>query len=472
MSGNLKKNAYWVSLGQFLQMALALAVVPVATRYLGDERFGVYSLAGVLMYFVFLFNDLGLNTYFTREVARDTAQAQRWFAQAMSLKLATLFPALLVLAVLWFLPALNTEARWAVVIFCGYGILSSFFQLSFAVFRAYERMGYETFILVVEKFITSGFGIALLVQGYGLLWFCGVFLVGGAVSLALSLFLIHKKFFPLQFSLEPEFSRTLLRQALPFGLSMFLINVYDRIDILMLTAMANASEVGLYAAVYKLLSLTNLVPTILVTALFPALSREAALGSEEAARIFTKGLKYLTFLALPMIAGAMVLAEELVVFMFGAEFQKAAPALQILSWVSGILFLNIFLATILTAANYQKKLVLVQICGLLTNISLNWYLIPKYSFVGAALATLATEGLVFVFCLFFAMIRITRLLELSFIPKALLATAGMIAFCLFAREYNFLLVLAGATVVYFVLLYAVRGFRFAELLLTRAEAKG
>ena len=469
MSGNLKKNAYWVSLGQFLQMALALAVVPVATRYLGDERFGVYSLAGVLMYFVFLFNDLGLNTYFTREVARDTAQAQRWFAQAMSLKLATLFPALLVLAVLWFLPALNTEARWAVVIFCGYGILSSFFQLSFAVFRAYERMGYETFILVVEKFITSGFGIALLVQGYGLLWFCGVFLVGGAVSLALSLFLIHKKFFPLQFSLEPEFSRTLLRQALPFGLSMFLINVYDRIDILMLTAMANASEVGLYAAVYKLLSLTNLVPTILVTALFPALSREAALGSEEAARIFTKGLKYLTFLALPMIAGAMVLADELVVFMFGAEFQKAAPALQILSWVSGILFLNIFLATILTAANYQKKLVLVQICGLLANISLNWYLIPKYSFVGAALATLATEGLVFVFCLFFAMIRITRLLEFSFIPKALLATAGMIAFCLFAREYNFLLVLAGATVVYFVLLYAVKGFRFAELLLTRAE---
>lgn len=469
MSGNLKKNAYWVSLGQFLQMALALAAVPVATRYLGDEQFGVYSLASVLMYFVFLFNDLGLNTYFTREVARDTNAAQRWFANALSVKLATLLPALFFLPALWFVPSLNEEARWAIVIFCGYGILSSLFQLCFAAFRAYERMGYETFILVVEKIITSGFGIALLVQGYGLLWFCGVFLVGGVVSLALSLFLIHKKFFPLQFSLEPQFSRTMLRRALPFGLSMFLVNVYDRVDILMLTAMTGAREVGLYSAAYKLLSLTNLVPTILVTALFPALSREAALGSEEAARIFTKGLKYLTFLALPLIAGAMVLAEDLVVFMFGPEFQKAAPALQILSWVSGILFLNIFLATLLTAANQQKKLVLVQIGGLITNVSLNLILIPKYSFVGAALATLATEGLVLASCLLFAMVRITRLLEFSFIPKALLATAGMIAFCLFAREYNFLLVLAGATVVYFVLLYAVKGFRFAELLLTRAE---
>lgn len=469
MNGNLKKNAYWVSLGQFLQMALALAVVPVATRYLGDEQFGVYSLASVLMYFVFLFNDLGLNTYFTREVARDTTAAQRWFANALGLKLATLLPALLFLPALWLVPSLNDDARWAIVIFCGYGILSSFFQLSFAVFRAYERMGYETFILVAEKIVISGFGIALLVQGYGLLWFCGVFLVGGAVSLALSLFFIHKNFFPLKFSLEPQFSRQLLRRALPFGLSMFLVNVYDRVDILMLTAMTSASEVGLYAAAYKLLSLTNLVPMILVTALFPALSREAALGSEEAARIFTKGLKYLTFLALPMIAGAMVLADELVVFMFGPEFQKAAPALQILSWVSGILFLNIFLATLLTAANQQKKLVYVQICGLITNVSLNLILIPKYSFVGAALATLATEGLVLAFCLLFAMIRITRLLEFSFIPKALLATAGMIAFCMFAREYNFLLVLAGATVVYFVLLYAVKGFRFAELLLTRAE---
>ncbi len=469
MSGNLKKNAYWVSLGQFLQMALALAVVPVATRYLGDEQFGVYSLAGVLMYFVFLFNDLGLNTYFTREVARDTVAAQRWFANALSLKLAMLLPALLFLPALWFVPSLNDDARWAIVIFCGYGILSSFFQLSFAVFRAYERMGYETLILIIEKIITSALGIALLVQGYGLLWFCSVFLIGGVVSLALSLLFIHEKFFPLKLSFEPQFGRTLLQRSLPFGLSMFLVNVYDRVDILMLTAMTSASEVGLYAAAYKLLSLTNLVPTILVTALFPALSREAVLGSEEAARIFTKGLKYLTFLALPLIAGAMVLADDLVVFMFGAEFQKAAPALQILSWVSGILFLNIFLATLLAAANHQKKLVYVQIGGLITNVSLNLILIPKYSFVGAALATLATESLVLAFCLLFAMIRITRLLEFSFIPKALLATAGMIAFCLFAREYNFLLVLAGATVVYFVLLYAVKGFRFGELLLTRAE---
>lgn len=469
MSGNLKKNTYWVSLGQFLQMALALAVMPVATRYLGDEKFGVYSLASVLMYFVFLFNDLGLNTYFTREVARDTSAAQRWFANALSLKLVTLLPALLFLPALWLVPSLNDQARWAIVIFCGYGILSSFFQLSFAAFRAYERMGYETLILVVEKIITSGIGIALLVQGHGLLWFCAAFLVGGAASLALSLLFIHKNFFPLTLSLEQRFSRELLRKALPFGLSMFLVNVYNHVGILMLTAMASAQEVGWYAAAYKLLSLTNLAPTILVTALFPALSREAFLGSEEAARIFTKGLKYLTFLALPMIAGAMVLADDLVVFMFGVEFQKTAPALQILSWVSGILFLNIFLATLLTAANHQKKLVFVQICGLITNISLNLLLIPKYSFVGSALATLITEALVLTFCLLFAMIRITRLLEFSFIPKALLATAGMIAFCMFAREYNFLLVLAGATVVYFVLLYAVKGFRFAELLLTRAE---
>ncbi len=470
MNGRLKKNTYWVSLGQFFQMALALAVVPVATRYLGDEKFGVYSLAGALMYFVFLLNDLGLNTYFTREVARDLETAPRWFANALSLKLITVVLSALFLPAIWLIPSLSGEARWAIVIFCGYGVLSSFFQLSFALFRAHERMGYETLILAGEKIITSGIGIALLVMGYGLQAFCSVFVIGGTLSLALSLVIIHKKFFPIRFHFDRQFAREVLLKALPFGLSMFLVTVYDRVGILMLTAMTSPEEVGWYAAAYKLLSLTNLVPMILVTALFPALSREAALGSDEAARIFTKGLKYLVFLALPMIAGATLLAEELVVFMFGADFKNAAPALQILSWVSGILFLNIFLATLLTAANHQKKLLVVQIAGLLANLGLNYVLISKYSIAGSALASVITEGLILIFCLLFALIRVTRLLEFSFIPKAMLATAGMVVFCRFARDYNFLLVLAGATAVYFALLYALKGFRFNELLLTHAQA--
>ncbi len=469
MSGKLKRNTYWVSLGQLLQMTLALAVVPVATRYLGDEDFGIYSLAGALMYFVFLLNDLGLNTYFTREVSRDLSAAPRWFANALTLKLITVVPCALFLPALALIPAMSEEARWAVVIFCLYGVLSSFFQLSFALFRAHEYMGYETLILVMEKIITSGIGIVLLVQGYGLVAFCGVFVLGGIVSLALSLWVIQRKFFRLRLAFDRQFAREVLVKALPFGLSMFLVTVYDRVDILMLSAMASAQEVGWYAAAYKLLSLTNLVPTILVTALFPALSREVALGSDEAARIFTKGLKYLVFLALPMIAGATLLADEMVLFVFGADFKNAAPALRILSWVSGILFLNIFLSTLLTAANHQKKLVYVQIAGLFANLGLNYVLIPQYSIAGSAFATVITEGLILVFCLLFALIRVTRLLEFSFLPKSILATAGMVAFCLMAKNYNFLLVLAGATVVYFALLYALKGFRFNELLLTRAS---
>ena len=470
MNERLKRNTYWVSLGQFFQMALALAVVPVATRYLGDENFGVYSLAGALMYFVFLLNDLGVNTYFTREVSRDLGAAPRWFANALTLKLVTVILSVLFVPVIWLLPSLTPEARWAVVIFCGYGVLSSFFQLSFALFRAQERMGYETLILVAEKIITSGAGIALLVQGYGLLAFCSVFVLGGMLSLLFSLWIIQKKFFPIRLGFDRQFLREIAGKALPFGLSMFLVTVYDRVALLMLSAMASAQEVGWYAAAYKLLSLTNLVPTILVTALFPALSREAALGSDEAARIFTKGLKYLVFLALPMIAGATLLADELAVFMFGADFKNAAPALQILSWVSGILFLNIFLATLLTAANHQKKLVFVQIAGLCVNIGLNYVLIPQYSIAGSAFATVITEGLILIFCLLFALIRVTRLLEFSFIPKAMLATAGMVVFCTQAKSYNFLLVLAGAVAVYFTLLYALKGFRLNELLLTRAQA--
>lgn len=470
MSGTLKRNTYWVLLGQFLQMALALAVVPVATRYLGDEKFGVYSLAGALMYFTFLLNDLGLNTYCTREIARDPRAAPRWFAHALALKLATVLLSVLFLPAIWLIPALDHEARWAVVIFCGYGVLSSFFQLSFALFRAHERMGYETLILVAEKIITSGLGIALLFLGHGLTAFCSVFVAGGLFSLVFGLGIIHKKFFPLRLSFDRRFAREVLIRALPFGLSMFLVTVYDRVDILMLSAMTTPQEVGWYAAAYKLLSLTNLVPTIFVTALFPALSREAALHSEEAARIFTRGVKYLVFLALPMIAGATLLADELVVFAFGADFRRAAPALRILSWVSGILFLNVFLAALLNAANHQKKLLAVQIAGLLANVGLNYALIPKYSIAGSAMATVITEGLILVFCLLFALIRVTRLLEFSFIPKAILATAGMVVFCWYARDYGFLLVLPGATAVYFALLYALRGFRFNEFLLTRPQA--
>jgi O-antigen/teichoic acid export membrane protein len=225
---------------------------------------------------------------------------------------------------------------------------------------------------------------------------------------------------------------------------------------LMLSTMKGPEIWGWYGAAHKLIDFTNVIPTVLMIATFPTFARISLSFDRQLSVLYTRGFKILFLLAIPMIPGIIFLAGPIISVYYGKEFIPAAAALELLGITAAFLFINIFTAGLYGATNNQKKLVLIQVMGLCLNAFLNYMFIPKMEHVGAALATVITEGIVLLITLMYAFSRITKLDDKKFILHALFASALMSGVLVLVHSMPLLLMVVIGITVYFAILFFLK----------------
>ena len=465
--GNVKKNTIFVGAGQVLRIVMAFILLPVASRILGDESFGRYNVATTIMFFVMLADDFGLNMWVTREIAKYQDRARRYFSYTLGLKAALIALSFLFVVIVDKVAPYDAETKQAIWIFAVYAILISFRDLAIALFRAYEDMKWETVVLGFERVLITLFGVFALQMGWGLAGLSCAFVAAAVISLCLSGFVVAFKFVPIGISFSAKEFMPMIKGASVFGISMFLTTMYSRIDMLMLSFMKSAEVWGWYAAAHKLIDFTNVIPNVLMIAMYPTLARFSVNDKSQVSALFTRGFKLLLILAIPMIPAIFISSNLLIRVVNGPEFMNAVPALQTLSFTAGILFLNIYAAGLYGATNNQGKLVVIQIVGLALNAILNYLFIPNYAHVGAAFSTVITESLVLCITLVFAFTKITRLSEKKFLFQVLIAaTVMMLGYFLLCNIHMYLALVIGLAV-YFGLLFLMKTLTMHELLFFR-----
>ncbi|MBN1779901.1 flippase [bacterium] len=396
-SGLIKKNTFFLSISQAGQMVLAFLLTWVAAKKLGVSRFGIYMFASIMSYFLFLLNDLGVVTYVVREVSKARDRAGDYYKNGLILKWILL---LILVPLLWLyikLSGFGPEKMWAVLAFSVFGFFFSMNQLCYAVYRAHERMHYEMLSNLFEKVLITGAGLILLYRGYGVVALCGAFGAASILNFAVNSVLVQRRFLHGSGQTNWPFMMHLLKASFLFGLFWILTNVHERFDVLMLERMTDDTIVGWYTLAYKLILVANIIPIVLTTAALPRISRSVHDDPDETSRIYGLGMKYLFFIALPMIVGTLFLAEDICVF-FRKEFSASGNVLRLLIFASGIDFFSIFFSAFLIAWNRQRHLTLLQAGALILNLCMNFVLIPKYQHIGAAAATLGSRGLIFALC--------------------------------------------------------------------------
>jgi O-antigen/teichoic acid export membrane protein len=467
----VKRNTFFVGVGQVLRIVLAFVLLPVASRILGDELFGSYNLATTIMFFVMLVDDFGLNMWVTREIAKYKDRAERYFAFTAGLKIVLLFGSLLFVLLVTFIMPYDQTTIQAILIFSIYGVLLSFRDLAIAIFRAFEDMKWETVVLSLERILVTAFGVTALILGWGLVGLAWAFVAAAITSLFVSLIIVRKKFFQTRLCFSLKEFKPMIKGASVFGISIFLTTMYSRIDMLMLSVMKSPEVWGWYAAAHKLIDFTNVVPTVLMIATFPAFARVSGQFQDVLPRMFTRGFKYLFILAIPIVPGIYLLSEQIILLVNGAEFVNAVPALKVLSFTAAILFINIFAAGLFGATNNQGKLVIFQIIGLALNAGINLVLIPRYSHVGAALSTVATEFVVLVITLVYTFKKLVKLTEKKFIVQVLLAAFLMTLFLFVLKDLPLMIVVAAAIAIYFSILFFLKTITLSEILNFRRSAQ-
>ena len=459
---SLFRNTFYTGLSQGWQMLMAIVLFKVATTGLGERGFGQYMLATTLMYFVLLSNDFGLNTLVTREIATRKNQGSSILGHSFGLKLILIPVSVILLFGYLFLTRYDPETKRVILIFALYGLTSSFTQLAYGVFRAHERMEYEALVSITEKTISTGLCVLVIVLDFGVISFSSAFAAAGWISLFFAFALIRKRIHPFRVLFDFKAEKRLFKNALVFGCAMFITSVYDKVAVLMLSWMQNMAAVGFYGAAQKLVSFTSLIPTIFATAFFPRFAATSK-NRNELSRVFTIGLQFLLMIAVPLVCGVFLLADRLIFLFADPQYAASVRAMRILAFPAGILFVNLFWASLYGASGHQRSILLIEIIGLFCNVVANWLLIPRHSYIGAAWATLITESLVLCLASVWAFARIVRMTEWFFIPKILFAAGIMSLFLIRFPRFPLIPAALMAVALYLTLLILTRTLRLDQL---------
>lgn len=181
------------------------------------------------------------------------------------------------------------------------------------------------------------------------------------------------------------------REGCFFAISTSAQTIYNDIDKTMLARLSTLSATGVYAVAYRVID-TSLTPVrSLVSAAYPQFFRIGTRGVD-ATYGYAKSLirKALVFGVLDFLC--LVLVAPLLPHILGPKYAGVTPAIQLLALIPVMRCVHWFLADALSGANEQIYRTIVQVGVALLNIGLNIVVLPRWSWVGAAWTSLASDA--------------------------------------------------------------------------------
>jgi O-antigen/teichoic acid export membrane protein len=194
-------------------------------------------------------------------------------------------------------------------------------------------------------------------------------------------------------SAPPRFAvQEWIRGAMPFALLGILQPISAQIDILCMTLLTSADEVGRFRAASVLASGLSLPAAIVIPVLFPKFVRYAAASDREALqRLSRRAIQGALLITLPAVVVVMALAGPVLVLLFGSGFAAGAPALMVLALAQLLMTPLLYPSQLLAAGGYAAVITKAMPFAIALGALLSVVLIPPLGALGAALASLATQ---------------------------------------------------------------------------------
>ena len=418
---SVTRNIVYKTLGTVVEKGLKLLIVPLIARTLGARVYGQYSYAVTLAALAVQMTDLGLGLFMAREIARHDAPPAKLIGQILTLKGTLALGYLVVMAGLtWWhfadplagrgaLPRPHAGALAFTIALVGIaGLATSAVEAIWQVFRGVQRLELEARssglfagLQLIAVFLAVTFAANLWPNGSDLsltmVAIGGSMALAGIAGAAHALWLMKKVVTP-EYGWSRDAMGRFVGEVLPLGVAIVASLVYFKIDVLMLRALRGDEETGWYSVAYKQLEYASIVPAILMAATFPALSQTVVNDPAKAWQLHKR-----TLLALFGVGciGAAILAGApgfVIHLLYGDGYEPSIDMLRVLA-PSVILTLVNYLEThMLVALGLVGEQMAFTLVLVLVNVGANWYLVPRYGGIGAAIATALTELVLLGFC--------------------------------------------------------------------------
>jgi O-antigen/teichoic acid export membrane protein len=456
LARRVARNTAAQAAGKAAVLAIGAASIAVTTRYLGAAGYGSFALALALVQMLGVLADAGLSAVVVREISREPQRTAALVGNALTVRLLLGLGVVVLAALLALVLPYSPDVRRAVLI-AGVPFLLGLASSSVAaVFQARLQMWRASVADVAGRLAAFVALVVVVAANLGFLAVVATTAVGAAVALAVSLALV-RGLAPVGPRADRQAWRELVVAGIPIGVTLAVNEVYFRADTFILSLFRPFSEVGLYTFAYRVYELLALFPAIVMTSIFPLLSRFLGARRDAAERVIDAAADLFVAVGVPIAAGGLVLAPEIARVVAGEDFVYAATPLRILlcaslpAWISGLL------GYALIAAGRQRSVLVLSVTALVLNVALNLALVPSYGPDAAAAVALGSEVLLVTGGWILVRRHLAIVPRLALLWRALPAAAVMAAVVWWQRDLSLAILVPGGAVIYVAVLAGVGG---------------
>ncbi len=456
--------------GKVVTTALSLVLVGYLTRYLGVAGYGQYTTIFAYVSFWAVLADFGFFWVLVRELAKPGADKQYIFNNVFTLKIIFTLVVFCLSAIIgFFVPQYPWIIKIGILIVSISWIWMSLNSTYVGLFQSQLEMYKSVISEVVSRIILLAILLIFIKLNVGLDKILLAYILGNFANFFVS-YLLGRKHIKYGLGLDFKFWKIILIESLPLALLSFIGIIHFKMDTVILSIMKGSLDVGIYGVPYKILEIIILLPGIFIGNVFPILTKYYHEHDNRLNDSIQKSFDFLIMLALPIVAGLIILAWPIInlvagtsylytstITLFGLDF-PAPRLLIILAFSIGISFiLNIF-SNLLTVIGKQFKQLVPMAIITLINLTLNIIFIRYYSYVAAALVNCFTGLLMLIWWSKLSHKYLNFKLNYSIAAKAFLATIIMSIGLYFLRNINILFSVIAGIIIYFLIGYILKIF--------------
>ncbi len=390
IANKIVNNASWIIGCKLCKAVLVLLTTVLISRHLGVSDYGLLSYAAGLVAFVAPVMKLGIDNVLVKEIVANPESDGEIVGTTMALNLCSAF--LCIIGVTCFSFFVNRGEPDTIFICFLYSLM--------LIFQATEMIYYWFHAKMLAKYsaiaMLAAYVVVAAVQGILVLANANVFAFALSHSIdflviTVILFILYKKKGGGKLSFSFKRGKALLSVGKFYIISGLMITIFAQTDRIMLKLMVGNEATGLYAAAHTCANMTAFVFVAIVDSMRPGIFE----GQREGRALFESRLKQLytiiIYFSLLQSLVSTVFAPLIIYIMYGQAFMAAVPVLQISVWFTTFSYLGTVRDIWILAEGKQKYLPVINAVGALTNVVLNFMLIPVWGACGAAVASLATQ---------------------------------------------------------------------------------
>ncbi|GAB4291697.1 MAG: oligosaccharide flippase family protein [Ignavibacteriaceae bacterium] len=374
--------------GELLSLVLNIFIIALSARIIGVINFGIFSFMISILAISSNVINMGFGPIIFRELSKNLTDNSLIFS-ALILRLGMFLVVMLLINV----SNLYMDIFEGNISLYNILMLNIIFsakvinvrELLIIPFKVEHRMHIPMLIKFFDNLLLITAILTLLISDPTLENFVIIYTVTNIPGFIILLFFLFGNF-KIRVDLKTQKIFWLIKESLPIWGFLILMGFFQQIDLIMIEKIGDSTATGLYSAAFRLVMPLYVIPLSLVTTVFPLIVRSKNENLIEPEKLFSFISTLLIFFSLAFTAIVLFKKEEIITLIYGNQFIDASFALAILSISQLPVFLAFFLSDSFTANNLQRINLYYALISLICVFLINLFLIPSYSFKGAAVA--------------------------------------------------------------------------------------